>query len=55
MTYLNLFILKGRVYSLIIFEDENNNKIWKLGEPFLSKFKFVFNPDQKTIGFYNPN
>ena len=51
----NLFILKGRVYFLIIFEYESNNKIWKLGEPFLSKFKFVFNPDQKTIGFYNPN
>ena len=26
-----------------------------MGEPFLSKFKLVFNPDQKTIGFYNPN
>ena len=51
----NLFILKGRVYFLIIFEYENKNKIWKMGEPFLSKFKFVFNPDQKTIGFYNPN
>ena len=51
----NLFITKGRVYFLIIFEYENENKIWKLGEPFLSKFKFVFNPDQKTIGLYNPN
>ena len=51
----NLFITKGRVYFLVIFEYESNNKIWKLGEPFLSKFKFVFNPDQKTIGFYNPN
>jgi hypothetical protein len=50
----NLFITKGRVYFLIIFDYENKNKIWKLGEPFLSKFKFVFNPDQKTIGFYNP-
>ena len=51
----NLFIKKGRIYFLVIFEYESNNKIWKLGEPFLSKFKFVFNPDQKTIGFYNPN
>ena len=51
----NLFITKGRVYFLIIFEKESNKKIWELGEPFLSKFKFVFNPDQKTIGFYNPN
>ena len=51
----NLFITKGRVYFMIIFEYEKNNKIWKLGEPFISKFKLVFNPDQKTIGFYNPN
>ena len=51
----NLFITKGRVYFLIIFEYDNKNKIWQLGEPFLSKFKLVFNPDQKTIGFYNPN
>lgn len=51
----HLFITKGRVYFLVIFEYESNNKIWKLGEPFLSRFKFVFNPDQKTIGFYNPN
>ena len=59
LSYDNLFITKGRIYGkvffLIIFEYEKENKIWKLGEPFLSKFKFVFNPDQKIIGFYNPN
>ena len=59
LSYDNLYITKGRisgiVYFLIIFEYEKENKIWKLGEPFLSKFKFVFNPDQKIIGFYNPN
>ena len=43
-----------RVYFQIIFEKNNNNKIWKLGEPFTSLFKFVFNQEQKTIGFYNP-
>ena len=59
LTYDSLFITKGRIYGrvyfLVIFEYEKDNKIWKLGEPFLSKFKFVFNPDQKLIGFYNPN
>ena len=25
-----------------------------MGEPFISFYKFVFNPEQKTIGFYNP-
>ena len=44
--------ISERVYFLIIF-NKNNNKIWKLGEPFLYKYKFVFNQEQKTIGFYN--
>ena len=43
-----------KVFFLIIFEKNKNNKIWKLGEPFISQYKFVFNQEQKTIGFYNP-
>ena len=46
--------IDDKVYFLIIFEKNNNNKVWKLGEPFISKYKFVFNQEQKTIGFYNP-
>ena len=46
--------LNQRAYFLIIFEKNNKNKVWKLGEPFLSKYKYVFNQEQKTIGFYNP-
>lgn len=46
--------LNQRAYFLVIFEKNNKNKVWKLGEPFLSKYKFVFNQEQKTIGFYNP-
>ena len=42
-----------KVYFLIIF-DTKNNKIWKLGEPFISEYKLIFNHEQKTIGFYNP-
>ena len=43
-----------KLFFLIIFDKNNKNKIWKLGEPFISLFKFVFNQEQKTIGFYNP-
>ena len=43
-----------RLYFEIVFEKNNNNIIWKLGEPFTSLYKFVFNQEQKTIGFYNP-
>ena len=46
--------LDDRLYFQIIFEKNNNNIIWKLGEPFTSLYKFVFNQEQKTIGFYNP-
>ena len=46
--------INNKVYFLIIFDKNINNKIWKLGEPFLSKYTFVFNKEQKTIGFYNP-
>ena len=42
------------LYFEIIFEKNSNNTIWKLGEPFTSLYKFVFNQEQKTIGFYNP-
>jgi hypothetical protein len=46
--------IDDKVYFLIVFEKNSNNKIWKLGEPFISQYKFVFNLEQKTIGFYNP-
>lgn len=54
---MSLFEDRGdRIYFMIVFEkSSNNNQIWKLGEPFLSKFQFVFDQDQKTLGFYNSN
>ena len=45
--------IEDKLYFLIIFYSNYNNNIWKLGEPFLSEYKFVFNIEQKTIGFYN--
>ena len=47
-------VFDDRIYFQIIFEKNNINTIWKLGEPFTSLYKFVFNQEQKTIGFYNP-
>ena len=49
----NLFEeIDDKVYFLIIFDKKDNN-VWKLGEPFISEHKFIFNQEQKTIGFYN--
>ena len=47
-------VIFSRVYFLVVFKkSENENNIWKLGEPFFSHFQFTFNQEQKTVGFYN--
>ena len=46
--------INERIYFLMVFEKNKINKIWKLGEPFILSYTFVFNFEQKTIGFYNP-
>ena len=38
------------IYILILFDGVSNR--WKLGNIFSLKYKFVFNPDTKQIGFY---
>jgi len=46
----------GKTYFLIIFKKSGSqNNIWKLGEPFFSKYQFTFDMDKKTVGFYNKN
>ena len=54
----DLFILNdNRWYFMIIFEGEeiaNPVHKWMLGEPFLKKYEFVFDPINYKIGFYNP-
>ena len=43
-----------RIYFLVVFKkSQNENIIWKLGEPFFSHFQFTFDQDEKTVGFYN--
>ena len=45
----------NRSYFLIAFKkNDDNNNIWKLGEPFLSHFQLTFDQEKKIIGFYNP-
>ena len=40
-------------FKLLFFIEENN--IWLLGKPFSLKYQFVFNPDSKQLGIYNPD
>ena len=52
----NLFEeINNEIFFLIINEvnKEKENK-WKLGKIFLKKYEFVFNMEEKSIGFYKP-
>ena len=46
-----LFIKDEYIYIKILFSEKGNN-IWKFGKPFSLKYKFIFNPETKQIGFY---
>jgi hypothetical protein len=53
LNYKDLFYQKfGKIYFLIIFDYKENN-YWKFGLPFFKKYKFIYNYDSKTIGFFN--
>ena len=52
----DLFLQKtDYCYFMIVFKNNENNNVWKLGEPFFIKNKIVFDQDNKMIGFYCPN
>ena len=40
------------IYYKVLF-GSLNNKYWYLGKPMSLKYKFIFNPETKQIGFYN--
>jgi len=53
LNYNDLFYEKfSKIYFLIIFDYSQRN-YWKFGLPFFKKYKFIYNYDSKTIGFFN--
>lgn len=53
MNHTNLFLdIDDKKYFLIVF-DETKPDIWTFGTLFLKQYSFVFNTNEKTIGFYN--
>ena len=51
----DLFQIEGNyVFFKILFFIEDFD-IWVLGKPFSLKYQFVFSPDTKQIGMYNPD
>ena len=54
-TYEDLFVEKDDKYwFLITFPTYYDVEEWYFGIIFLRKYQLVFNPDAKTISFYNP-
>ena len=55
LNYDDLFKEKGdRIYFLIWFDSSlRTNKYWEMGLPFMKKYLFNYNYDNKLISFYN--
>ena len=49
----DLFIdFNDKKYFLVIFQKGTSNKRWKLGKPFVKKYKFAFDHDAKSMIYY---
>ena len=55
LDYNDLFYEKNdRIIFLIIFKEDKRD-YWELGTPFLKRYKFIYNQDNKFIGFIKDN
>lgn len=52
LTYEDLFeIINGRIYCKLIFINDMSST-WRLGQPFLKKYMFIFDNEKKLFGIY---
>ena len=50
----DLFMTYGnKKYFNILFYNSGHQNIWIFGKPFFLKYKWVFDPDNKKLGFYD--
>ena len=52
LTYEDLFEEFNDSILFLLYSQQYSNWYWRLGKIFLKKYKFIFNQDSKTIGFY---
>ena len=50
----DLFELKNNKYYFLLLS-ETFTYSWTLGKPFFKKYPFLYNIEERTISFYNPN
>ena len=55
LDYNDLFFEKKDKICLLIIFKEDKKEYLELGTPFLKKYKIIYNPDNKFIGFINDN
>ena len=56
LTYNDLFLEKGdKLYFLVTFDLLNSLITWILGKPFLKKYFFSYNYNQKVLAYYGNN
>lgn len=54
--YTDFFVeVDNKFWFLVIFPTYYDVEEWYFGIIFLRKYNLIFNPDTKTISFYNPN
>ena len=53
--YEDLFQETKNFYVFKIMLDENNKRFWNFGRPFLKKYQFIFDNDQKTMTYIGIN
>ena len=52
----DLFVdYEDKKYFLVIFLNYTTKNIWSLGKPFIKKYNFTFEPDNKILLFYDKN
>jgi len=49
----DLFVEEKNFVYCIMFFDSSPGDMWIMGRPFLQKYQFIFNPDNKYINFYS--
>ena len=55
LDYDDLFLEKRNGYYFLIAFTKEFRSTWKIGFPFFKKYKFIFDQESKSVGFYCPD
>ena len=55
LNYTDLFLEKENGYYFLVAFEKNYRSEWKLGFPFFDKYKFIFDHNSKSVGFFCPD